>query len=158
MAETKMPQPERLPIKLILPNQGKQKRVQGGGSPPKPFRPVDAEFRRSLSAQVTATHAAISPHFKEIGAAPIRIKLIANASAKSHRPHHLFSIDTCPIVGAGRLGELFVKATPEGLNRLNASITSGHSDQLVKELSCIESIEPITPQFRRSGPRYFRSP
>ncbi|MBZ0261806.1 MAG: S8 family peptidase [Hyphomicrobiales bacterium] len=151
MVETKIPPPERLPIKLILPNQGKQKPVQGGGSPPKPFRPVDAEFRRNLSSQVEATRMAVLSQAKEIGAAPIRIKLIPTASAKSHRPDRLFSKETCPIVGAGRLGELFAKATPEGLNRLNSAIATGHTDQQIKELSCIESIEPISPTFRRRG-------
>src|SRR5262245_9053858 len=44
--------PERLPIKVILPNQGYERRVKGGGPPPKPFRPVTKEYRASLSSQV----------------------------------------------------------------------------------------------------------
>lgn len=41
MAEKNIPRPDRLPIKLILPSQGKEKRIDGGGTPPKPFRTVD---------------------------------------------------------------------------------------------------------------------
>lgn len=150
MVDKKIPQTaDRLPIKLIMPNQGKQKKVPGGGSPPKPFRTVDDAFRNSLSVQITAAQKAVSPHIKEIGATPVRVKLIAKASAKSHRPESIFSEQTCPIVGAGRLGELFIKATSEGLDKLNDIVRNGRSDRIIKELSCIEAIEPVTPNYRR---------
>jgi len=152
MAETGTTrQTERLPIKLIMPNQGKQKRVPGGGSPPTPFRAVDVAFRRSLTTQVTSTLAAVLPQMKDTGAAPVRVKLVTKAAAKSHRPEQLFSDQTCPIIGAGRLGELFVRATADGLARLSASIESGTSNELIKQLSCIEAIEPVTPVYRRRG-------
>lgn len=77
--------------------------------------------------------------------------LVKKAVAKSHRPEHLLSKKTCPIVGAGRLGELFVKATPAGLDNLVSLIGAGRSQTLVKEISCIEAIEPITPTYRRNG-------
>jgi hypothetical protein len=77
--------------------------------------------------------------------------LLSQAAAKSHRPENLFSPLSCPIIGSGRLGELFVKATPEGLQHLVETIERNKSDQMTKELSCIESIEPITPTFRRRG-------
>lgn len=64
---------------------------------------------------------------------------------------NLFSPQSCPIVGAGRLGELFVKARPEGLDRLVEIIESNTSDRMMKELSCVETIEPVTPAYRRSG-------
>lgn len=152
MVETRTPrQAERLPIKLIMPNQGKQKKVPGGGSPPKPFRTVDAAFRQSLATQVAATRAAVLPQANQIGSAPVRVKLITKAAAKSHRPEQLFSAETCPIVGAGRLGELFVKATPGGLAKLSHAIENKGSERLTKELSCVESIEPVTPAYRRRG-------
>ena len=50
---------DRLPIKLILPDQGKEKRVPGGGSPPKPFRKVDDAFRKGLATQVSAVGEAV---------------------------------------------------------------------------------------------------
>jgi hypothetical protein len=52
-------------------------------------------------------------------------------------------------VGAGQLGEIFVKASPDGLARLTHIIEADQSDRIVKELSCVESIEPITPLYRR---------
>ena len=47
--------------------------------------------------------------------------------------------------------ELFIKGTPDGLNRLSTLIESGTSDQVLKEISSIESIEPVTPALRRKN-------
>ena len=149
--EPRPPQQDRLPIKLIMPKQGAERKIPPGGTPPKPFRTVDRKYRNHLSNQVSALRSAIVPQVRRTGSAPIRIKLLAKAAAKSHRPSHLFSPQSCPIIGSGRLGELFVKATPEGLDRLVEIIDHNTSDQVTKELSCVETIEPITPAFRRGG-------
>jgi hypothetical protein len=37
------------------------------------------------------------------------------------------------------------------LDRLNDIIENNQSDQMTKELSCIETIEAVTPAYRRSG-------
>ncbi len=142
---------ERLLIKVIMPRQGTERKVLGGGTPPKPFRDVDTKYRTRLSTQVSAIRKAVAPQIRTGGAAPVRVKLLSKAAAKSHRPEHLFSSQSCPIVGAGRLGELFVKATPEGLDRLIEIIEHNESDRITKELSCVETIEPVTPVYRRSG-------
>jgi hypothetical protein len=142
---------DRLPIKVIMPKQGVERKVPGGGPPPVPFRPVDARYRSRLSNQVAALRNVVIPQSRRVGVVPVRVKLIPKAVAKSHRPEHLFSPESCPIVGGGRLGELFVKATPKGLERLSEMIENDRSDRAVKELSCIETIEPVTPAFRRGG-------
>jgi hypothetical protein len=60
MADTpRPPRQERLLIKVIMPKQGTERKVAGGGPPPKPFRPVDAKYRTRLSTQVSAIRAAI---------------------------------------------------------------------------------------------------
>ena len=151
MADTpRPPRQQRLLIKVIMPKQGTERKVPGGGTPPKPFRTVDAKYRSSLSSQVTAIRTAIAPQIKMAGAAPVRVKLLSKAVAKSHRPEHLFSPQSCPIVGGGSLGELFVKATLEGLDRLGKTIDDNRSDQITKEMSCVETIELVTPVYRRS--------
>jgi serine protease AprX len=142
---------DRLPIKLIMPKQGTERRIQTGGSPPKPFRNVDRQYRSRLSNQVTAIRQAVGPQIRRTGTVPIRAKLLPQAAAKSHRPEHLFANDSCPIIGAGRLGEIFLKATPNGLDQLIQKIERNSSDTMIKELSCIETIEPITPVYRRGG-------
>lgn len=151
MANRKTSNVERLPIKLIMPKQGTEKRVPGGGGPSKPFRTVDADYRKSLSNRVSAISEALLPQMSKTSAAPIRVKLLTKAAVKSHRPEQLFSPETCPIVSAGHLGELFVKATPLGLARLKRMIETNRSDRVMKELSCVETIEAITPIYRRRG-------
>jgi len=142
----------RRPIKVILPEQGAVRGVPPGGSSAGPFRPVDSEFRNSLGRQVAKLRQVIVPLARRTGSAPMRVKLLPRALAKTHRPDkQLFSEETCPIVGAGRLGELFLKATPEGLNELERRIQTGLSQKFEKELSAVEAIEPITAQVRRGG-------
>ena len=89
----------RLPIKVILPNQGKERPVPGGGSAPKPFRPVTRVYRASLGNQVSAIQDDHAGRYVASRKSPLRVKIIPNAIAKSHRPERLFSHDTCPIVG-----------------------------------------------------------
>lgn len=151
MARERKAQPDRLPIKVIMPKQAKERRVQGGGSKAKPLRPVNSRYRRTLSKQVGAIRKAIEPQVKTVGAAPMRMQLFSKALAKTHRPKQLFSESTCPIFAGGATGELFLKATPDGLSRLQQVIEDETGDQIVKDLSCIESFEPVTPQFRRRG-------
>lgn len=141
--------PERLPIKLILPNQGASKKVTVQGSNREPLRDVTEDFRRSLDIQVGAISEALRPQLERTGAAPIRVQLMHRALAKSHRPNRLFSERTCPIIGAGQLGELYVKATSHGLATLRQEIRTNASDTMVKELSTVEAIEPVTPEARR---------
>lgn len=141
----------RLPIKLIMPKQGTERRVPGGGGKKDPFRVVDSTYRTSLLNQVVAIEESIIPQLKRSKAAPIRVKLISKATAKTHRPETLFSDRTCPIIGAGGIGELFVKASKEGIENLKRYIREGVSETIVKELSCIESIEAVSPSLRRGG-------
>ena len=142
---------ERLPIKLIMPKQGAERRVPPGGSPPKPFRIVNFDYRQSLGNQVKAIQSAIGPQLRQTNIAPVRVKVIPEAVAKSHRPEKLFSEDSCPIVGAGSLGELYVKATSGGLRKLAEAIANDESPQVVKELSSVNLIEAVTPISRRHG-------
>ena len=56
---------------------------------------------------ITAIRQALIPQIRRTGTAPIRGSCSQKAAAKSHRPEHLFADDSCPIIGAGRLGEVF---------------------------------------------------
>lgn len=141
----------RLPIKVIMPDQGRERRVPAGGSKPKPFCEVDDIYRQSMVTRVNAIHKALEPSLRKTKLAPVRVNLVPEAIAKSHRPERLFSHDTCPIIGAGSLGELYVKATNEGLQALVSKIVTDRSPQLEKELSCIKQIEAVTPVSRRHG-------
>ena len=131
-----------------MPKQGSERRIPGGGSAREPFRTIDSAYRERLSNQIRAIRRSLPKQIKIVGAAPVRVSLIPQAIAKTHRPEKLFSEGTCPIIGAGGLGELFVKATPAGLDKLDNMVEEGDSAQLVKELSSVQKIEPVTPNFR----------
>ena len=141
----------RLPIRLVMPRQGTERRVPGGGSRREPFRQVDEDYRGRLWREVTHISSALASQLGRLGAAPVRVKLLSRAAAKSHRPEHLFSSSTCPIVGAGALGELFIRATSGGLENLATAIRDAQGDRMVQELSCVETIEPVSPAYRRHG-------
>jgi len=143
--------PERLFIKVILPKQGTERRVSGGGAPPVPFRDVTPAFRGHLSNQLQAIRRVIEPSVLRTGGAPIRVRLLPGAFAKSHRPENLFTDQTCPIIGAGQLGELYLKATPRGVDARDSIVLRTAAERTIKEISSIESIEPITADFRRRG-------
>ncbi|MBK8324818.1 MAG: hypothetical protein IPL06_19575 [Betaproteobacteria bacterium] len=132
-----------------MPDQGKEKPRLRRRRTAETLRNVDPKFRKGLATQVSAVTEAVKAQVKTTGAAPVRVKLLPEASAKSHRPDDLFSEKTCPIVGAGKLGELFVKATPDGLKALEQRILNGTSELVVKEISSVETIEAITPAFVR---------
>lgn len=137
-----------LPIKLIMPEQGRERPVMARGRKKVPFRKVDDVYRERLSHQITAIRDSLPKQINDVGAMPARVSLIPEALAKTHRPEKLFSEQTCPIVGAGALGELFVKVTPDGLDELDRMVMNNSSDQMVKELSSVRRIESVTPNFR----------
>ena len=110
---------------------------------------MDHEFRASLANQVMAIRHGLAKPLETVGVAPLRVKLTPKAYAKSHRPRALFSNKTCPIVGAGELGELFVRATDDGLSQLQETIQWNETKQMVRQLSTVQLIEAITPAFRR---------
>jgi hypothetical protein len=95
---------ERLPIKLVLPKQGKERLVPAGGSEAKPFVVVNRAYRARLQKEVAAVRQLVTTQAKDTGSAPMRVKLRTKAVAKSHRPTGLFSDSSCPIIGAGKLG------------------------------------------------------
>ena len=145
------PDRTRLPIKVILPRQGQERAVPRGGSKHEPFRVVDQRFRAQLGSQLAALREEVASQAPRTGAVPVRARLHPKGRAKSHRPERLLSDKTCPIIGAAALGELFLKATPDGLDRLAEFVYGGTSQQLVKELSTVDCFEPVTPEFRRRG-------
>jgi len=144
-----MDNPSRLPIKVVMPNQGQHTKRQGGGGGGKSFKTVDAAYRQGLSNQIGAIRDLFSSKSINVDSAPVRVRMVKKAEAKSHRPHKLFSDKTCPIIGAGRLGEIYVKATRNGLDALDQKILENKTKGIITEISAIESIEPITSDFRR---------
>jgi len=144
---------ERLYIKVILPKQGEERRVQGGGGEPKPFKDVTPTLRRSLLLQLGEIEATLNRISVPARVVPARVTAEEKAIAKSHRPDVLFNTATCPIIGAGKPGELFVKATPRGVRALQSKIGRGFTPQVEKAISTVHRISPLSSSDRLSGAR-----
>jgi hypothetical protein len=142
---------ERLYIKVILQNQAQEQRKQGGGDKPKPFKPVTPQFRQKLISGVTEVERVIAAAPQRAKSVPARVKLEKKAQAKTHSPTKLFDSQTCPIIGAGKPGELFVKMTTQGATALKHRIKTGHSSYMEKAISTIDSILPVEDKDRLSG-------
>ena len=55
------------------------------------------------------------------------------------------------VIGAGTMGELFVRATPDGLAKIEKTIQAGMAKRTIKEISTIATIEAVVPDRRRLG-------
>src|SRR4051812_17039363 len=100
---------ERLYIKVILKDQAQEQKKPPGGGPPVPFKAVTSQFRKRLISSVADVEKVLATAPARSKSVPARVTLEKKAQAKSHRPTKLFGADTCPIIGAGKPGELFVK-------------------------------------------------
>ena len=63
------------------------------------------------------------------------------AIAKSHKPNNLFNDKTCPIIGGGKLNEIYVKITQTGINKLEEEIKKTKTLLKTAEMTKIEKIE-----------------
>lgn len=142
---------ERLYIKVILKDQAQEQRKPGGGKAPTPFKKVTPQFRQRLISSVGNVEQYLRTAPSQSKIVPARVTLEKKAQAKTHRPTRLFSADTCPIIGAGKPGELFVKMSPRGANALKHRIRVGISPHLEKAISTVHEIAPIEAKDRLAG-------
>jgi serine protease AprX len=142
---------ERLYIKVILKDQAQEQKKPGGGKAPTPFKKVTPQFRQKLISSVGNVEQYLQRAPSQSKIVPARVTLEKKAQAKTHRPTRLFSADTCPIIGAGKPGELFVKMSPGGANALRHRIRVGISPHLEKAISTVREIAPIEARDRLAG-------
>ena len=132
---------ELLPIKVVTPRRADYSPGHGGGGT-KIF--AGSESRESLLTQLDA----VSSHFQKAfsshpgvpGVAKVGLK--NDARAKSHRPTTLFNPDSCPIIGGGGFGELYLSVTPTGLDSLRRTVEHDTRQKLVANMSTISRIAP----------------
>lgn len=137
----------RLPIKIVMPRESEFQPPDGGGGPAKVFGDVTAEVREALDYQVGE----VEQHFRETFQrtslpAVARVALKPKALAKSHRPTDLLNERTCPIIGVGGFGELYVSARPRGLQGLSHRIQHLNTKRGIANISTISEILPYTPE------------
>lgn len=73
-----------------------------------------------------------------------KVVMKEKAIAKTHKPNNLFNDNTCPMVGGGKLNEIYVKITPEGINNLEKEIKNTKAQSKKAEMTKIEKIEMYT--------------
>ena len=63
------------------------------------------------------------------------------AIAKTHKPNNLFNDKTCPMIGTGKLNEIYIKITSDGINNLENEIKNTNAKVKTAEMTKIEKIE-----------------
>ncbi|MDR3405893.1 MAG: S8 family peptidase [Chthoniobacter sp.] len=145
-----MPQ-ERLYVKIVMPKQCAEKRKPGGGGKIKPFAVVTTAVRHRLLAELEPVEKLLATVHQNRPVVPLKAILTPKALAKSHWRDALFDERSCPVIGAGKPGEFFLRGSREGLHTLKRRILTGDREQLVKEISAIKELRPIEPKDRLSG-------
>jgi serine protease AprX len=142
---------KKLPLKVVPTLERDFYHPEAGGGPKKVFTKVTREFRQNLSSQVIGIRDHFSEAFNEFPKVPAvaRVRVRADAVAKSHRPTDVFSATTCPIIGAEGLGDLLLSVTQAGLEHLARRIEVSTSKLAVANLSTLQSFEAYKPTVYR---------
>src|ERR1700693_5245013 len=135
-----MAESRKLPLKVVPALETDFYHPEGRGGPGKVFGEVTSEFRQRLAAQVSEIRDQFATSFREFPSVPAvaRVRVREDAIAKSHRPTAIFTPQTCPIIGAEGLGDLLLRVTPDGLDRLAKKIEINTSQQAVANLSTLK--------------------
>ena len=142
---------ERLYVKIVMPRQGKEKRKTGGGGEVKPFTPVTDAARQKLVHGLDSAEQLLARAPLQNQVVPLRASLVTKALAKSHWQEALFDERSCPVIGAGKPGEIFLRGSRHGISLLKRRIEQGSTQQVVKEISALKDLRPVEPADRLSG-------
>ena len=97
---------ERLYVKIVMPKQGVEKKKPGGGVKPEVFTPVTSAVRTRLAASLEPVERLLASVPLSRPVVPLKAVLTPKALAKSHWRAALFDEKSCPVIGAGKPGEL----------------------------------------------------
>lgn len=142
---------ERLYVKIVMPKQGIEKKKPGGGSKSEIFTPVTPAVRARLAGGLDPVERILERAPLNRPVVPLKAILAPKALAKSHWRNALFDERSCPVIGAGKPGELFLRGSRGGVQTLKKRILHGDRDQLKKEISAVKELRPIQPEDRLNG-------
>jgi len=136
----------RLPIKVVVPSDADVVRPDHGGGGSKVFGEVTPGRREELDDEVGRVERYFQASFRSTPGLPAvaRVVLKDEALAKSHRPTEVFDSASCPVIGVGSLGELYVSARPDGLRNLSQRLRHLTTKVGVAHISTIQTIAPFT--------------
>jgi hypothetical protein len=130
-------------IKIVVPGSGDYLANQRGASSFKPVSRVTQKSRRTLAAQVDGVRKAFASAFEQGLPAVAVVQLHEKAIAKYKRPKRFFQRGTCPIIGYGAMGQLWVSVSRSGLRALKQRILRKRKKPDVAQLSAIDHIAPF---------------
>lgn len=132
-----------LPIKMIIPRSTDYINNTGGGKD-KFFCEVTDQLQTEIINQFSELNDFFGHFFEEEHNVPAigKVKIRDEAIAKSHRPNDL--LQECPIVGVGKLDELYIKVTAEGIAKTIEKIRKLPSKKVRANLTTIVDVEPYS--------------
>ncbi|OAI39419.1 hypothetical protein AYO40_05770 [Planctomycetaceae bacterium SCGC AG-212-D15] len=138
-----MPQ-DNYPIQFVTPSKNDFVPDSSTGRAWEPFGEVNDTVRARLASEIhkVTTHLQSLPKTPGVpGVAKVTLK--REALAKTYRPDDILNSSTCPIIGANKLGELLIAATPTGLASLERTLQST-AQTAIAQISTLEHITPYT--------------
>ena len=136
-----------LPIKIVAPRDQdlRQPEIKGGRTS-KLFVEVTKELRDELDDQVTQINDEFQSTFAAVPGIPgvARITLRPKALAQSHCPTELLQKSSCPVIGTGGFGELFIGVSSSRLANLSTQLRQLSTKNGESNISAIQAIEPFT--------------
>lgn len=134
-----------LPIKMIIPRNTDYINNTGGGKD-KYFCEVTDQLQSEIIEQFNVLNDFFEDFFEEEHNAPAigKVKIREEAIAKSHRPNDL--LQECPIIGVGKLDELYIKVTESGITKTIDKIRKLPSKKVGANLTTIVEIEPYSSE------------
>jgi len=134
---------KNLPLKLVLQRQNDSKKNRPGYGGPKEIVPYTEEIRKEIESQLTSLGDFFDQQFIEKPLLPqvAKITVREKAVSKSNKPNRFCK--NLPIIGSEKLGEIYVKVTPNGLKKTLEEIAVPPSKDFKINLTAIESINPL---------------
>src|ERR1017187_5525349 len=131
-----------------MPKQGRERPKLGGGGKIVPFNVVNTATRARLAAKLEPLETLLAAVPLARAVVPMKVILTPKALAKSHWRDKLFNQGSCPVIGAGKPGELFLRGSQRGIVVLKRRILHGEDKQIEKEISAVKEVRPITAEDR----------
>jgi len=150
---------DKLPIRIVKSKQSPET-IGGGGGKYKVFLKEEEllDQQHSLITDIDNAKKYFQKSFQKYPKIPhvLKVQLINKAIAKSHRPSYLFSTETCPVIGGGSFGELYVRTGPQKISYLREKIEEIPSAKTSKNkwkanVSAVSNLNPFNEYDRLHG-------
>lgn len=135
-----------LPVRLVQPSRDFLHKDDRRGGREVKFFVSESEFephQQNLISEISYVEDTTKEKFEKYPENPLIMKaqLRTEALAKSHRPNGIFDMDTCPVIGLNRMGELLISITERGLTKLKGRIKKPTNQTQKSNITAIEQIK-----------------